>query len=497
MTTFIRRIFDLPGSTHRLAKEVALSLFFAMVPVSSLQADQPVSSQCPHVKVLTRGQNALVEEPYRHKIKNPGPNQREALKAALDALPPVVCQSVQMVVFLDDTLASAPEALAWVGKSRPSLINISAVPGGASEERLDLDLSDIPGMDEEENQKRKESMVKIWPEVIHSIIHEAYHCATHLLDSFSPDAVEPRDGHGWPASAKQVARPLAEKARVIKGFRSEWERVNREFADLEFGSTYENSRVGRKEEPPKGFMTIYGGKSAGEDIAEAASWAVAKPILESTYAGVRPDVSEWKNACTKMRAHQGDGIPPQYAALYTKLSFLRDVGFITEEILESCAGSIALKGTEGGDGFHYFNYDTGEPFTSYKTDFQVQRKPDTLNISAWGHLKLPDKSLPAVTELEFWVEDPALPRGIYAIDRCNDYIPFGTLPFASSVKFRRDVVDNRSQSICAYKAKVLVTSATVDRIEGAAVLQKVWKFSAPPVPEVAGFPVRVVFTYKR
>jgi len=58
-------------------------------------------------------------------------------------------------------------------------------------------------------------------------------------------------------------------------------------------------------------------------------------------------------------------------------------------------------------------------------------------------------------------------------------------------------MDNHSQSICAYQAMVLVTSATTDQIEGVAVLQKAWKFSTLPVPEVGGFPVRVVFVFRR
>jgi hypothetical protein len=464
---------------------------------ANLQAADPVSSKCPHVRILTRGDRDLVEPPYDAAIINPRVKQKKALAEALDSLPPVVCQSVQMVVFLNATLASAPEALAWVGKSRPSLINISAVQGGASEARLTFDLRDIEAMSPENNAARKASMVKVWPEVVHSIIHEAYHSATHLIDSFSPDAAELAAGHDWPAEARQFAEPFVEKARVRGGFRAEWARMNEEFEDENLSGEYDGARVGRAEAPPIGFMTIYAGKSPGEDIAETASWAIAQPILRASVEGAVPDISEWRIACTDMQAHDEENIPSKFAALYTKLNFLRDVGFITNESLDECAGPVRLEGADGSNGFHYFSYQSGAPLTSYTTDFSIQREPDALHISAWGNLQMQNESRSAVTKLQIWVDDPALPRGLYAIGQCNDFVPRIAASIVAPAMFRRDVMDIRSQSICAYQAMVLVTSATTDQIEGVVVLQKAWKFSAPPVPEVGGFPVRVVFVFRR
>jgi len=370
-------------------------------------------------------------------------------------------------------------------------------PGGASEARLTLDLSDIPSMSEERNAARKASMVKIWPEVVHSIIHEAYHSATHLIDSFSPDAGELADGHGWPSDARSAARPYVEKTRVQGGFRTEWSRLNEEFEADDLSGDYESGRVGREQQPPRGFMTIYGGKSPGEDIAEAASWAVVLPILEQPVEGVIPDVSDWKYACTDMQGHTEGGIPPNFVALYTKLNFLRDIGFITDQALEKCAGSIRLEDADGANGFHYFSYSDRTLLTSYTTDFSIQREADAFLISAWGNLNVQSGAKPAVTQLKIWVEDPALPRGYYSIGQCNDFVPRVAASLVAPAMFRRDVMDTRAQSICAYEARVLVTSATTDRIEGSAIIIKAWKFSAPPVPEVAGMPVRVVFTYKR
>lgn len=480
---------------------VGIFLLVALIFWVSLSSDElaaaPVSSQCPHVRILTHDDRALVEPPYDAVIITPQARQKKALAEALDSLSPLVCQSVQMVVFLNATLASAPEALAWVGKSRPSLINISAVQGGASEARLTFDLSDVPAMSAEQNAARKASMVKVWPEVVHSIIHEAYHSATHLVDSFSPDAEDITPEHNWPAEAREFAEPYVEKARVKGGFRTEWARVNDQFENENMSGAYDKARVGRSEAPPMGFMTIYAGKSPGEDIAETASWAVALPILNASVEGVIPNLSGWQIACTEMQAYDGQNIPSKFAALYTKLNFLRDVGFITNESLQACVGPVRLEGADGNNGFHYFSYQSGAPLTSYTTDFSIQREPDALHISAWGNLQLQNASKPAITKLQIWVDDPALPRGIYAIGQCNDFVPRIAASIVAPAMFRRDVIDSRSQSICAYKALVIVTSATTDQIKGVAILQKAWKFSAPPVPEVAGFPVRVVFVFRR
>lgn len=484
-------------SISRSTRILCSLLLLGFVAAPSLFADEPVSAKCPHVRILTRADRELAEPPYDTSIIEPQENQRRALAIALDALPPLVCQSVRMVVFVNATLASGPEALAWVGRSRPGLITVSAVAGGASEARLTLDMSDIPSMSEEQNEARRASMAKVWPEVIHSIIHEAYHSATHLIDSFSPDASEPVEGHGWPAGARAAARPYVEKARVQGGFRTEWARVNEAFEDGELGGDYVSSRVGREQAPPRGFMTIYGGRSPGEDIAEAASWAIALPILKAPIEGVVPDISDWKFACTDMQNHSGGGIPPQFVALYTKLNFLRDVGFITEEALEDCAGSIGLEDTDGANGFHYFSYENRSPLTSYTTDFTIQRDDDTFFIGAWGNLNMQDQSKPALTSLKFWVPRPALPRGYYEISQCNDFLPNFAASLVAPAMFRRDVMEVRSQSICAWEARVLVLSATTDQILGSAVILKSWKFSAPPVPETGGMPVRVIFKYER
>lgn len=491
------REFRAPLIISRAGWSLVTVMILVFVPAPSLFADEPVSAKCPHVRILTRSDRELAEPPYDTSIIEPQENQRKALGIALDALPPVVCQSVRMVVFVNATLASSPEALAWVGRSRPGLITVSAVAGGASEARLTLDMSDIPGMSEENNEARKASMAKVWPEVIHSIIHEAYHNATHLIDSFSPHAFEPVEGHEWPAQAKAAARPYVEKTRVQGGFNAEWARVNEAFEDAELSGDYDRSRVGREAQPPRGFMTIYGGHSPGEDIAEAASWAIALPILKTPIQGVMPDVSEWKFACTDMKSHSGGGIPPQFVALYTKLNFLRDVGFITEEALEDCAGSIGLGDTDGANGFHYFSYENRSPLTSYTTDFTIQRDEDTFFIGAWGNLKMQDQSKPALTSLKFWVPRPALPRGYYEINQCNDFLPNFAASLVAPAMFRRDVMDVRSQSICAREARVLVLSATTDQVLGSAVVLNAWKFSAPPVPETGGMPVRVVFKYER
>ena len=451
------------------------------------------SANCPHVRILTKEDAALVEEQFRGAIKGDvGVNQREALQIALDALPPLVCRSVQKVVFLNAVLPSSGEALAWVGKSRPDLINISAVSGNASETRLEVrDLANNEAGDV------RASLVKVWPEVIHSIIHEAYHCAAHLMESFGPDYEGPPNV--WPADTRQTAEKFVDDARLRDGFRSEWERLNSEFADIGYGTGYDRGRKGRLQAPPLGFMTVYGGATVGEDIAEAASWVIAKPLMSRQYKGVTPNVAEWQYACSKLEAYKGIGVPTELAALYTKLSFLRDIGFISDDDILGCmgSGSVGLIGNGEIDGIRFFEYKTWRHLSSYDTDLKATRTGDMFGVSAWSQITVAGKSYRALVEIDFRVGETKLPRGIYKISLCNVLLPVGQVPFTSRVLFRRRVEGNNSQSICASQAQVLVTRATESHIEGSVFLEKAWKFSTPPVPEVSGFPVHVIFSIKR
>lgn len=454
------------------------------------------SASCPHVRVLTAHEASEVEDQFRPAIVSPGPNQMLALQSALDLLPPLACQAIRRVVFLNAVLPEAPEAIAWVGKSRPDLINISAVPGTASEERLTLDLSDLPNMDAEHNRQRKAAMVKVWPEVIHSVFHEAFHCATYLLEAAKGDSGTANGP--WPPAAVAEARTALTRTETTGGFVQEWIRLNREFYETGLEEAYDSSRTGRKAAPPEGFMTYYGGHSPGEDIAETASWPAAMPLFDAAYGGVKPDLSDWKYACPKLAEYQGKGIPGEFAALYTKLQFLVDVGLMTEEAMSNCIGSgtMGLERNPGEVGFQFFEYQTWKPLTAYRVDVQSRRTADHLWLSGWGTLHHKGKSYKTLIELQFAVDEGSLPRGVYTITKCNDFAPASKL-YASPVLFRRRIPDNPSQSICAYDAIALVSRATTKVIEGSVFVRKVWKFSKPPVPEVSGFPVHVVFGFEK
>ncbi len=480
------------------------AIFFVPALFAPAFADIPAgSSNCPHVRVLTSADSAQVEEAYRHSVITPQEKQREVLKLALDALPPLVCSSVRRVVFLNAYLVSSPDAIAWVGRSRPDLINISAFTSNASEVRLNPELTDVAARPNESPEayarrmrERKRNMVTVWPEVIHSILHEAFHCAAHLLESVGPSpsgAVDP-----WPAVAKQRAKTVLENARLRTGFENEWTRINNEFVNIGYAEPYSADRVGKLGEPPNGYMTMYAGKEAGEDMAETASWAVAMPYLDRSYLGFQPNVSNWKIACSKLQNYRDGGVPSALSALFTKLNFLLDLELIREEDLEACVGngSIGIKGADGNN-LSFRKYPSGDVMSTYDTDFKVTRTPSMLAFSGWHQMTINGKTYPALLELQFSVRETALPRGVYRVRQCNIYLPPGHYPFASPVVIRRRVEGNNSQSICAYEAIVLVVRATDKFIQGSAFVQKVWKFSAPPVPEVSGFPVTITFSAKR
>jgi hypothetical protein len=82
-----------------------------------------------------------------------------------------------------------------------------------------------------------------------------------------------------------------------------------------------------------GFMSPYGGEQAIEDIAEMTSWA--------TVCGT-PDEPE-DGACQVMSGRAGPSINRGDAAAFTKLNFVRTLGFISEQHYKAAWEVCTLK----------------------------------------------------------------------------------------------------------------------------------------------------------
>jgi hypothetical protein len=89
-------------------------------------------------------------------------------------------------------------------------------------------------------------------------------------------------------------------------------------------------------------MSPYGGVQAIEDIAEVTSWVTVRGM---------PDEPE-DGACQVMNGRTGTSINRDDAAVFTKLNFVRTLGFISEQQYRACLGSLQIEAP--GPGF--FSY---------------------------------------------------------------------------------------------------------------------------------------------
>ncbi len=473
-------VFLLIGVARIFAFEITTNENIEGIPVDS--------ANCPGVRILTPSERSQVKEEFRANIVDiVGLQKKKALGLALDMLPPFVCKSVRRVVFIKGGIPGDDGTLAWVNPSRPDLINIASITQ-TSENAL------TPKTTSSGLEKRR--LVELWLRLIRSIIHEANHTATFLIEN-STDNKRTGTDNRWKSDATQAADRIVSKLKLKDGFVDEWERISESFIDMKYSSKYDKTRASNETtEPPLGFMTKYGGNKPSEDIAEAAAWVSVKPLFETSFFGVTPNVSNWNYACRKLQATSTIGIPSNLAAIYTKLLFLRDLGFITDESLKGCIGSgtIGLKKLDK-KGFQFFQNKTWKPFTAFTENAKIVRTSNEFELISKGTLGSGNDARQTTMLLEFRVDESQYPRGIYKIIRCKIFPLPAPGILAPKVTFRRIVTGAKSKSLCAYRAQILVTEASSEKIKGSVFLQAAWKFSFLPVPEVTGFPVHVVFNF--
>jgi len=526
-----------------------------------LRADQAVqvSAGC-NITVYKRGDSDLTDEErfpdaYKDSVVSPGPNQMQLLHMAFEGLPEIVCKAVNRVAFVGKKNG---KARAWVGSRYPDLLMVVApeAPGGderdyfATEDRLMLKGESLQMVDPTTNEQMPVSAVlksklEVWSQVIKTIMHEAMHSATNLLESGKAKAEENhcssyektfveaaldnswgfknRDADyypdAWQAGANSAAEASRDRTGLQEGLYNEWCRIQKAFVNAQMSVNYdlEIQANNPTDVPESGFFSKYGQDDPAEDIAEIASL-----IQFSQYQGQRNlivsnlthlDISEgewlrysdvdfshnYYNVCKeRLQTTRQIGVPPKLAAIYTKMNLLLDLGFITEDAYKACigAGKIGLQnGGKTSTGFHRLNYQTGE--WMYRHDIDnightiVHPDSDERLFIIIGNGTLNDndgKQYNMQMQLRFnRTNGLNLPRGIYPLNWL--WSPADARPcpplFSSSDSpwtFFVNVEKAPSKSFCAVTGQILVTRASKNLIEAGMVVQKILKrVGGPPV----------------
>lgn len=476
------------------------------------------STDCTDVHFITRGEASKLPEPYGFSVVDPKPSQKLAAKLAMSALPELLCKAVEGIAFVDTMLPKGAKAM--VSSKAPDLVIVCAKPGFASESDLNVKFTSFTSMPtspanrmtpEERSKAKLAADLRAWSRTIQAITHESGHNATYLIDSIT-DAHTVKDV--WDPDAVAAAKEAIQRTRIKAGLAEEWGKLNGRFEEVDLAGDYDGSRLQDASAPaPKGFMTVYAGHDVLEDIAETESWMSFKLFQENFTLGdittldlgVYPDLKpqfEYRTACEDLQKANSQGIPGGLAAIYTKMNFIVDLGFATQEAFDHCIGNgkVGLKRLQRGTGlgFQVFDGENWNIINEYDKQVTYVREADKIKIGARNVIKKNGKEYPAILGLEIAIDPGSMPRGVYKISKCNKFPLYVTdrVRPASDAMFTLDVAGVRSNSFCAYNALVLVSRATRRRMEGAVVLQKLVKFSAPPVPEKPKYPVQYTFVLR-
>ncbi len=427
----------------------------------------------------------LMPADYEDKVVVPGSRQVAVVEEAFGLVPPLLCHAVDHVAFVEQESEEAGSVLGWVRHAQGNVVFVSALPSNATEANL----------------KGRSYQLG----VISVLIHEAAHAAHNLLDSqkevgFLDSKPDPAT---WSSDAQALAAGIVASHRLQGGFEDdEWVRLHEAFVDLGLAEPYYGNG-GQGSVPDAalmeaGFMSAYGGTKPSDDIAEMVMGALYGHYLDAQdERGAVSVVGD--HACQAFRAQEGEeaSVSDTEAAAFVKLSFLRDLGFLTDEAFSWCVGGVGARyNTPPGtldEGFHVYDLETGaieHSLTGSPEGFMGEREGSGglvyFQMNAEGLLRVgSDESGYQERQAEMSllldlgrrdVAEVSWPRGIYRLQMPGQADQGGS-------RFIVEIPDAGAQSVWATDGYVLVVRASNNRIEGGIrILDTVRPFAPSPLP---------------
>jgi hypothetical protein len=518
-----------------------------------------LKTECSHIRIIDGTDNTLKEKvhpDYRDLLQTPKPYQRKLVILALNELPEFVCKSVAGIAFYNPIGTEHEKKSPSVKTEFPDVINLNVAIQAIWAEGSIMPVEEFYPRDQFFYQLRVN--YDSWPDAMATVIHEAGHCATLLLES----QTEQKNGEivevptPWPEELLARARKiienlsysphgLAKKGDAVGLQRSllgEWKRVHNSFADERLAEKYaDDERPSDRTLPSgKGFLSYYAHRNVVEDITESlsvftinnstitsgkyadeliyhgakgtknAEGVKSEPELvtpfyhRDTYRAVTPTMQNWQVPCGAMQNRQEVGVPQDWAAIYTKMMFLIDLGLIDQEMYDKCAGfndrpKLRPNYDKTENGWHRVGdvpYSHNKIYPGFPTDTS---KPQIFTILGEGVLKTDDgKSYDQVMKLLFLsTKKPALPRGLYRfgfgpLQSCLKAAPFfRVLSTNEHAAFELEVAEARSKGFCATDGYVWVARSSMYFIEAKMVINKAVKhvglFPIPEVPNIVAY----------
>ena len=415
-------------------------------------------------------------------LVKPGPYQLAATQAALSKMTPMLCQSIGRIAF-----GNIPENKTLWGA-------VNSFGAG------DLILINTGGELDEDSLG---TMISRRLFLQRTIIHEAGHSAETLLNLES--SAPPKNyGGAWGFPARTMADKTIEHVRLEKGLTKEWKRLHVSFVNhgwaVDYPSLFEDpdsrKKWTRRQVTEGGFMSLGGSKNWAEDIATFIGSTYLSQTITDAYRehGVSEDLRE-DLGCQEMQAYDEKNLPSRFAALYTKLLFVRDLGLVKAADVRACMGeNLGLP--SDGEGFHFWQG------TMKLHSFESQIKADigtkqngvpVFRLKGSGEATFAEDSYPANLTVRLALggrfdelDRVSWPRGVYDLGLKGD----------NDVELRLDGAE--AGDFDTMDGIVLVTEASNDRIVGSIVLERILRSHAPqPIQEELDPPLIIRFMIKK
>lgn len=447
---------------------------------------QGLPPQCSHIIVLQGEEDRQLavgsQWETTARLGWPGPYQLAATQAALARLTPLLCQSIGRIAFAYvPDIGNILAAVSSFGTGDLLMINISTL---LSEEELETKLS-------------RRLMLQA------TIAHEAGHAAETLLtvESSGNDQLLQNNYSGsWGFPARTLANKTIENVRLEVGMEAEWRRMQASFINVDWAKDY-NQFPSERGDPPAwnpseivraGFISQYASTNWAEDIADTVAHAYYSRIVGEAYEQNGVGHLREDFGCIEMNAYKEKNLPSRFAALYTKLEFLKDLGLIHPQGVKECTGED-LGVPKDVPGFHIWI--EGNKKRSFQNQLAAhigtkESGVPVFEMEGAGQAGVSDKMYPAKVKLQLDLgnrfqsfDKVSWPRGVYELGLTGD----------NNFTIRLDGA--KAGNFDAMDGFVLVAESSAKRIAGSIVLQRVFRLSAPlPVPERYDPPLVVRFS---
>lgn len=445
---------------------------------------------CAHVLIL----DGVEDAPWNAADTNPGPRtaryahqaptvtQLALVRAALGRMTAVHCMGVGRIAFIDRPSTTTPGS---VGSWEGDFININAnyFKEGEGFEWV--------GFDEVRLQDRRAQA--LFQGVI---LHEAAHATTHLLSAMSE---VPNTFHGdWGVTERHLAADTIDRVRLRGDIVRLWDIMHTSFMNQGWGDPYygdTDTYVARRATESAadiasgGFSSPYGKLNVREDIAEWATWPIAGALYEA--AGIAPGPGALRRGygCPQMSAHGSMDVPSRLAAAFTKITFMHDLGFVTDENYEECIGpALGLPNSDEGIAI-YEDGDLRRVFGTNATARIGERDGRYVFVlEAEGAAEFDGMDYPATLTLEIGLGETST-GFIFTDDIPIDQISWPRGAFALGVgqphAFRLRLEGEPAGNFDVTDGFILAAASTNSRLVGSVFVTEAFRNQAPvPVPQV-------------